>query len=214
MDHSVNALLGAVANRLAHTDTTPAQPAWPVPATPRRATAAERRIHFATMTEADLDTVHAVETSAYTHPWSRKHFHDSLLAGYPAVMLLGERLPGERPHPTRSDDRLPLGYLVAMPGVAEVHLLNITVAPAHQRQGWARFMLDALVLWSRGQQAQWLWLEVRQSNRPARRLYEQYGFNQVGLRKAYYPAGALQREDAVVMSLNLIASAHTREAAP
>jgi ribosomal-protein-alanine N-acetyltransferase len=51
-----------------------------------------------------------------------------------------------------------------------------------------------------------------QGNAPARRLYERYGFTQVGLRKAYYPAGAFQREDAVVMSLNLAAA--TTGAAP
>ena len=86
----------------------------------------------------------------------------------------------------------------------EVHLLNITVAPSQQRQGWARFLLDALALWSRGQGAQWLWLEVRASNVPARSLYTRYGFAQVGLRRGYYPAGGVQREDAVVMSLNLV----------
>ena len=64
-------------------------------------------------------------------------------------------------------------------------------------------MLDALVLWSRGQGAQWLWLEVRAGNDPARTLYTRYGFQQVGLRRGYYPAGGLQREDAVVMSLDL-----------
>ena len=92
-------------------------------------------------------------------------------------------------------------------GVDELHLLNITVAPAHQRQGWARFLLDALCLWSRGQRAQWLGLEVRASNAPARALYEGYGFQQVGIRKGYYPAGQFQREDAVVMSLSLVADA-------
>jgi ribosomal-protein-alanine N-acetyltransferase len=79
------------------------------------------------------------------------------------------------------------------------------VAPSQQRQGWARFMLDALCLWSRGQGAQWLWLEVRASNTPARALYTGYGFAQVGLRRGYYPNGGLQREDAVVMSLSLMA---------
>jgi ribosomal-protein-alanine N-acetyltransferase len=77
------------------------------------------------------------------------------------------------------------------------------VSPAHQRQGWARFMLDALALWSRGQAAQTLWLEVRQSNAPARRLYEGFGFREVGLRRGYYPLSTLQREDAIVMSLRL-----------
>ncbi len=165
----------------------------------------QRRVAFEPMTDADLDAVHEVEKLAYTHPWSRRHFADSLASGYPAVLLLGEALPGETPHPRRADGRVLLGYLVAMPGVDEVHLLNITVAPSQQRQGWARFMLDALALWSRGQRAQWLWLEVRASNAPARSLYQRYGFQQVGLRRAYYPAGQLQREDAVVMSLNLVA---------
>ena len=189
----------------------PVVPVWaagdwpPTAAQPTRA--AERRIHFVPMAEADLDAVCEVEKSAYTHPWSRKHFADSLTAGYPAVMLLGEALPGEVPRPQRPDGRVLLGYLVAMPGVDEVHLLNITVAPVHQRQGWARFLLDALCLWSRGQRAQWLWLEVRASNAPARALYESYGFQQVGIRKGYYPAGHFQREDAVVMSLSLVADA-------
>ncbi len=178
---------------------------WPGPSTPVIAEDGGRRVRFTPMTFADLDAVHAVETRAYAHPWSRKHFKDSLEAGYPAVMLQGETLPGERAAPPSAppSPRLLLGYLVAMPGVDEVHLLNITVAPAHQRQGWARFMLDALALWARGQRAQWLWLEVRESNAPARRLYQRYGFAEVGVRKGYYPAGQAGREDAVVMSLPL-----------
>lgn len=178
---------------------------WPAPTETLQAPpgAIERPIAFEAMTEADLDAVHAVETSAYGHPWSRKHFRDSLQAGHPAVMLLGQALAGETAHPARADGRWLMGYLVAMAGVDEVHLLNLTVSPTHQRQGWARFMLDALALWSRGQGAQALWLEVRQSNAPARRLYEQYGFQAVGLRRGYYPLSALQREDAVVMSLRL-----------
>jgi ribosomal-protein-alanine N-acetyltransferase len=93
-----------------------------------------------------------------------------------------------------------LGYYIAMPGVQEVHLLNITVAPAFQRQGWARVMLDNLHDWAREQQAQWVWLEVRKSNERAISLYEQYGFRRMGVRKAYYPLDGLKREDAIVMS--------------
>ena len=181
---------------------------WPAPDGVTEATGADqstRRLSFVPMTEDDLDAVHAIEVSAYAHPWSRRNFLDSLQSGHPAVMLLAEPLPQDRHLPLRRDGRLLLGYLVAMPGVDEVHLLNITVAPAHQRQGWARFMLDALALWSRGQGAQWLWLEVRQGNTPARRLYTRYGFDEVGVRKGYYPLTHQRREDAVVMSLNLVA---------
>jgi uracil-DNA glycosylase len=118
------------------------------------------------------------------------------------VLLLGEALPGELVLSER-DGRVLLGYMVAMRGVDEVHLLNITVSPDHRRQGWGRFMLDALVLWSRGQGAHCLWLEVRESNAVARALYTGYGFHQVGLRKGYYPDGPREREHAVVMSLLL-----------
>ncbi|WP_213083234.1 YbgC/FadM family acyl-CoA thioesterase, partial [Escherichia coli] len=66
-------------------------------------------------------------------------------------------------------------------------LLNITVATEFQRQGWARVLLDALALWSRGRGAQWLWLEVRASNLRAQHIYEAHGYRRVGERKRYYP---------------------------
>ena len=145
--------------------------------------------HFEPMGAARLDAVLAIEQSAYSHPWSRANFSDSLAAGYQLQCLVGA-------------DEL-LGYFVAMAGYREVHLLNITVAPAHQRQGWALVMLDALALWSRGQRADWLWLEVRQGNTRAQQVYLRRGFVRVGQRKGYYPALHGEREDAVVMSLRL-----------
>jgi len=141
------------------------------------------------MTEARLGPVVALEQRVYPHPWTQGNFLDSLRAGYHARMLLAA-------------DEL-IGYYVAMKGVDEVHLLNITVAPEHQRQGWGRLMLDALRLWAGGEGAQWLWLEVRASNERAQRMYEQHGYRRVGERRGYYPAGAGRREDAVVMSLKL-----------
>ena len=151
-------------------------------------------VRLETMTEPWLAKVARVEKSAYAHPWLEGNFADSLKAGYPAQLLLADIAPGEPEL---------LGYFVAMKGVDEVHLLNITVAPDYQRQGFACLMLDALTLWSRGQNAGWLWLEVRISNTRARRVYEQYGFKHVGTRRNYYPQSAFQREDAVVMSLAL-----------
>ena len=116
-------------------------------------------------------------------------FWTRCIRGYQAQVLL-------------SDDEV-LGYFVAMKGVDEVHLLNITVAVEHQGQGLARLMLDALALWTRSQGLEWLWLEVRVSNAPAIRVYERHGFSRVGLRKDYYPASHGERESAIVMSLNL-----------
>ena len=148
---------------------------------------------FEAMTPAWLDAVVQVESTAYEHPWTHGNFADSLNAGYHAQLLTA----GMAPAATL------LGYFVAMKGVDEVHLLNITVVPEHQRQGWAPLMLDGLSLWSRGQGAQWLWLEVRMSNTRAKNIYERYGFRHVGTRRNYYPANAAGREDAIVMSLQL-----------
>ena len=144
---------------------------------------------FEPLTPARLDALLVIEQAAYSHPWTRGNFADTLAAGHQAQCLL-------------AGDEL-LGYFIAMPGFQEVHLLNITVAPAHQRQGWALVMLDALALWSRGQGAEWLWLEVRISNARAQQIYLARGFARVGVRKAYYPLGQGEREDAVVMSLRL-----------
>lgn len=129
---------------------------------------------FEPMTEDRLEQVVAIERRAYDHPWTRGNFADSLRAGYHAQILgAGDTV---------------LGYFVAMQGVDEVHLLNITVEPTWQGQGWGRLMLDALALWSRAQGAQWLWLEVRTSNVRAQEVYQRYGFRRVGERRNYYPA--------------------------
>lgn len=151
-------------------------------------------VRFEPMGERQLDAVVALEQQAHPHPWQQRHFVDCLASAYEAQLLM-------------AGDSL-LGYFVAMKGVEEVHLLNITVAPDCQRQGWARVMLDALALWSRGQGAQWLWLEARVSNTRAIHVYKAHGFRSVGVRRQYYPATQGQREDAVVMSLQLDAARH------
>ncbi len=166
-------------------------------------------IDFAPMTQEALQLVAEVEKTAYSHPWTLRHFQDSLQTGYLMQMLVAQPSPAQTRQlpwlgsPTLPDGRHLLGYVLAMQGVDEVHLLNITTAPAHQRRGWARLMMDALAHWARQQQAQWLWLEVRASNLPARALYASLGYRPMGLRKGYYPNGHLAREDALVMALDL-----------
>jgi ribosomal-protein-alanine N-acetyltransferase len=137
----------------------------------------------------DLDEVLAIELQAYSHPWTRGNFVDSLAAGYVAFVL---REPGGQL----------LGYFLAMQVLDEMHLLNITVAPARQGQGLARQMLDALCLLARARGCDQIWLEVRHSNERARQLYARYGFVQTGLRRDYYPAET-GRENALLMTLKL-----------
>ncbi len=140
----------------------------------------------------DLDAVMAVETACYPFPWTRGNFIDSIAAGYPARLLL-------------DDDGLLLGYVVAMPGVDEMHLLNITVAPHAQGRGHASRLVGVLRALCVEARAAQLWLEVRQSNVHAQAVYRHLGFLAIGVRKGYYPAAFGRREDAVVMSLTLAA---------
>jgi [ribosomal protein S18]-alanine N-acetyltransferase len=138
---------------------------------------------------ADIDAVAALEARSYAHPWSRGNFADSLKAAYVAQVA---RLPGGEL----------LAYFIAMPGLDELHLLNLTVAPEHQGRGYGRALLEAVVAQARAQPAQALLLEVRDSNQRAQALYASRGFEPIGLRKRYYPARN-GREDAVVMRLLL-----------
>ena len=146
----------------------------------------------AAMRIPDLTEVMAVERQAYPVPWTHGNFVDSLAAGYPAEVLRGPRAEL-------------LGYWVAMPGVDELHLLNITVAPAWQGQGLAVAMLDRLVAECRLRGLTQLWLEVRVSNERAREVYLRYGFAEMGRRRGYYPVRQGPREDAVLMSLMVVA---------
>ncbi len=151
--------------------------------------------------ESDLDAVLAIEACAYAFPWRRNHFLDSLAAGHWTALW-------------RDDAGELVGYAVAMPVVDEMHLLNLTVAPPHQRRGHARALLDALQAEASTRGMASLWLEVRPSNERARRLYAARGFEEVGLRRAYYPAPHGRREDAVVMRLQLAGGRAGLAAAP
>jgi len=142
------------------------------------------------MTVPALDGVLELELAVYPFPWTRGNFVDSLAAGYTAWTL--NHVDGDL-----------VGYCVAMPGVDEMHLLNITIAPAARRRGHARRLLGELARLCRARGASRLWLEVRESNGDAREVYLRLGFAQVGRRKAYYPAPDGRREDAIVMSLDL-----------
>jgi [ribosomal protein S18]-alanine N-acetyltransferase len=139
------------------------------------------------LTLGDLDDVMAIENVVYPFPWTRGNFVDSVAAGHRARVAV--------------DAAGLLGYYVAMAGVDEMHLLNITVAPAAQRRGLARRLLVDLVQHAASVGAERVWLEVRASNAVAQMAYRQLGFAPMGVRRDYYPAPGGQRENALVMSL-------------
>ncbi len=148
-----------------------------------------QQVRWRPMTVTDLDAVLAIEQQAYSHPWSRGNFIDSIAAGHWAWM--GEH-GGEA-----------ACYWVAMPVLDEVLLLNVAVARERWGQGLGEVAMTHLVQTARSHAAAQIWLEVRTSNMRAQRLYSRLGFERKGMRKGYYPVTAHQREDAQVMHLQL-----------
>jgi [ribosomal protein S18]-alanine N-acetyltransferase len=137
------------------------------------------------LTPADLDAVLQLEHELYPQPWTHGNFLDALRAGDYAQQLR---------HPETHEL---VGYVLAQPGVDEVHLLNLGVRTSYQRQGWAQRLLQDLAQWARDQNAACVWLEVRVSNHAALALYEHMGFAPVSVRRRYYPGP--EPEDAQVM---------------
>ena len=123
-----------------------------------------------------------IERASFGDPWTARDFRDALgAATLFLVSVCAERVQG---------------YVVARRVADEGEILNLAVAPKDRRRGvgkaLARQALDAL----RAQGAVAVYLEVRESNAAARRLYEGLGFQSVGRRVRYYRAPT---EDAVVL---------------
>lgn len=155
-------------------------------ADPPEATRPVRR--YASMRRQDISSVIDIEHRNYEIPWSAGIFRDCLKAGYDCqLMYLGDQL---------------IGYGVLQCAAGEAHILNLCIDAARQRQGHARHLLGHLVQKAREVPADIVFLEVRPSNPRAISLYEQNGFNEIGLRKDYYDS-ANGREDALVMALSL-----------
>ncbi|NIP72598.1 MAG: ribosomal protein S18-alanine N-acetyltransferase [Gammaproteobacteria bacterium] len=146
------------------------------------------QLHFRPMRRADLAQVMAVERDGYEHPWTEGIFLDCLRVGYYCRVL-------------ELEGRI-VAYGVMSSGAGESHVLNLCVHPGSRCQGFGRAMLEHLVEVARRVHSQAVLLEVRPSNKAAVRLYSSLGFNEVGVRWAYYPARD-GREDALVMALQL-----------
>jgi ribosomal-protein-alanine N-acetyltransferase len=126
--------------------------------------------------------VHAIEQSVFADPWSTQDFRDCVSSD--ALFLIAETAEGVA------------GYVVAIDAADEGEILNLAVAPGGRRHGLGRALVQAVLaaLGERG--AEHVYLEVRESNAPARALYAAHGFQEAGRRKEYYRRPV---EDAIVL---------------
>jgi [ribosomal protein S18]-alanine N-acetyltransferase len=141
------------------------------------------------MREDDLRQVMAIEQAVYDFPWTLGIFRDCLRVGYCCWVMV---LDGEV-----------IAYGVMSVVIDESHVLNICVHPEWQGNGLGRKLIQRLLKIARQHGAETAFLEVRESNLAALKLYQSLGFLEIGRRRGYYPAADEGRENALVLSLEL-----------
>jgi ribosomal-protein-alanine N-acetyltransferase len=140
-------------------------------------------------TPSDVAGIAAIEEIAFSDPWSPRSFRDAL--DHSAVYFARAK--------RRDVDRI-VGYVLAWFVADEGEIANLAVAPTDWGQGIGRALLDAALLEGSGRGATAIYLEVRDSNIRARRLYGSRGFEEVGRRRGYYRRPV---EDAIVLRRTL-----------
>lgn len=139
---------------------------------------------------ADLARVAEIERRSFADPWSAQSFREAYTNPHVLFLCAREAEGGEGAGvPT-------LGYVVAWFVADEGEIANLAVDPDVRRRGIGAMLLDAALGEGARRGATAIYLEVRESNAAARRLYESRGFVEVGRRPGYYRRPV---EDAVVL---------------
>jgi len=142
------------------------------------------------MNKDDLTAVLTIEGENYKYPWSESIFNDCLKSSVYSCWVCCE-------------DANIIGYSIVSMAACEAHIMNISVTPSAQNIGVGKVLLEHMITIA-SKKAGTLFLEVRPSNKAAISLYQKRGFNEIGLRKGYYPTENGGREDAIVLALELI----------
>jgi ribosomal-protein-alanine N-acetyltransferase len=156
----------------------------PEPAPDARRMRAAMAVHVRAMTPDDVDVVAAIEARSFSDPWPRNAF-TMLLRRDHARLQVAVDLQG-----------VVVGYCALLIALDEREVANICVDPSARGQGVAGVLLDEALASADGTLASAVFLEVRESNTPARQLYAARGFRMVGRRRGYYQH---PDEDALVL---------------
>ena len=135
------------------------------------------------MQAADAPAVTAIEKLVQSHPWSLKQFEEAAESYHSTVFEKNGQV---------------VGFCILQPVLDEANLLLMGIHPNYQGQGLGYQLLDQSIATLQNQPIQ-IFLEVRESNTAAIKLYEKSEFHQIDLRKNYYPNPDGTREHAIIM---------------
>ncbi|UUS64593.1 MULTISPECIES: ribosomal protein S18-alanine N-acetyltransferase [unclassified Acinetobacter] len=135
------------------------------------------------MQDADVQQVYDIESRVQSHPWTLKQFQESIAAYQSTVIELQGKI---------------VGFCILQPVLDEANLLLMAIDPSQQGRGLGFQLLDESIALLKNNPIQ-IFLEVREGNQSAIRLYEKADFHQIDLRKNYYPNADGTREHAIIM---------------
>ena len=138
------------------------------------------------MKEPDLEEVLEIEKKSFADPWSRRLFKETLLFPHSVNFVL------------RGASGVLLGYINFYLIGEEAHMLNLAIHADWRKKGLAAYLLEYAIDLLKRRGAAHFFLEVREGNLDAIRLYGGFGFQMIGRRKHYY---VVTNEDALVMHL-------------
>ena|SRR5712692_1208971 len=145
------------------------------------------------MTEHDLLAVVEIEEGSGLSLWGWNAYHKQLQSPEEVIMLVA------RADFAGGDDAV-AGFIVSRLIGLELHVYNVAVRPEFRRREIATQLLQAVLEWGRRNGGYLAFLEVREGNSAAQKLYRRCGFRVAGRRHQYYAAPV---EDALLMSVSL-----------
>ncbi|MEE9302486.1 MAG: ribosomal protein S18-alanine N-acetyltransferase [Thiotrichaceae bacterium] len=168
---------------------------------------AQSRFQLMPMTLMDIPEVMAIESIVQEQPWTEGIFKDCLRVGYLCWACKENSPQGHAQNSSQSNinNKKLIGYLIQSIAVDEMHILNVCIHPDKQRMNLGTQLVQHAerIALKKNKKTHTSILEVRPSNIAAIRLYQKLGYQQIGLRKNYYPAKEGVREDGIVMSKQL-----------
>lgn len=135
------------------------------------------------MQSADIEHVYQIEAAVQSHPWTEKQFREAQ-ENYQCTVI--------------EKSGQVVGFCILQPVLDEANLLLMAIDPKMQGQGLGYQLLEQSMDLLKNNPVQ-IFLEVRESNITAIKLYEKSGFHQIDVRKNYYPVAEGGREHAIIM---------------
>ena len=135
------------------------------------------------MQTSDVEAISQIEQKVQSHPWTENQFAEAVTAYQSTVIEQNNEV---------------VGFCILQPVLDEANLLLMAIDPSQQGKGLGYHLLEESIQLLKNNPVQ-IFLEVRESNTPAIKLYEKAGFHQIDLRKNYYPNPDGSREHAIIM---------------